>query len=75
MVVIDEKKYMTIKDFASLVNKSYQLIYKLMKYGDDTTNFKLEHIYWNNKPLILASEEKHFRNRKSVGRPRKEKTK
>ena len=72
-VTIDGAEYMTVKDFANLVNKSYQLIYKLMKYDDQSLDHKLIHVYWNNKPLILVSESKHFENRKAVGRPKKTK--
>ena len=70
-VTLDGKEYVSVRDFANTVNKSYTTIYLLAKYGNGTV--QLEHVKWNNRILILLSETKKMEQIASVGRPPKEK--
>lgn len=71
-VLIDGKEYVSIHDFARLVNKSYMTIYTLAKYGSRDGKITLKNILWNNRRLILLSEKEKIDQIPSVGHPRKE---
>lgn len=72
-VIIGDKEYVSIRDFAKLVNKSYQTIYLLARYGTHNGDVKLENIVWNNRRLVLLSEQYKIENIAPVGRPKQEK--
>ena len=71
---IEGKEYLTVKDFANVVGRSYTTIYMLAKYGTMDGTMKLESIFWNNRLLILKSETEKIAKLPSAGRPIKEKT-
>lgn len=71
-VLIDGEEYVSIHDFARLVNKSYMTIYTLAKYGSRNGEIVLKSIMWNNRRLILLSEKNKIDEIPSVGHPRKE---
>ncbi|MHA1302159.1 MAG: hypothetical protein ACTSPI_00455 [Candidatus Heimdallarchaeaceae archaeon] len=70
-VLINGKEYVSIKDFAELVNKSYMTIYMLTKYGARNGKIKLENIEWNNRRLILLSEQDKIKEIPPIGHPKK----
>ena len=72
-VLINGQEYVTIHDFAELVNRSYMTIYMLAKYGSRNGKITLENIEWNNRRLILLSERDKMNNIDPIGRPKKEK--
>ena len=72
-VIIDGKEYVTIQDFARLVNKSYMTVYLLARYGSRDETIKLESIEWNNRRLILLSETEKMKQVAPIGHPPKEK--
>lgn len=70
-VIINDKEYVSVKDFAHIVCRSYQTIYMKLKYGSISGRLKLKSIFWNNRQLVLLSEKERFKDIPSVGRPRK----
>lgn len=71
-VIIDGKEYVTIKDFAKIVFRSYTTIYMKLKYGSISGRLKLDGIFWNNRQLILLSEKEKFKDIPKVGRPKRQ---
>ena len=72
-VIIDGKEYVTIQDFARLVNKRYMTVYLLARDGSRAETIKLESIEWNNRRLILLSETEKMKQVAPIGHPPKEK--
>lgn len=68
-ISIDGENYITVKDFAKEVNRSYPTIYHLAKYGS-RTGFKLKSIMFKSIRLIPVSEIEKMKEMPSVGRPR-----
>ena len=69
-VTINGEDYISVKDFAKAVNKSYPTIYHLAKYGS-RSGFQLKSIMFKNLLLIPVTEIKNMKkNMPSVGRPR-----
>lgn len=68
-ISINGQEYVTVKDFAKEVNRSYPTIYHLAKYGS-RSGFKLESIMFNNIRLIPITEIEKMKSMPSVGRPR-----
>ena len=71
-VIIEDKEYVSIHDFAKLVNKSYMTIYVLAKYGSRNGEIKLKNIEWNSRRLILLSEAEKIAKIPTVGHPKKD---
>jgi len=70
-VIVNGKKYLSVKDFALITNRSYTSIYMMSKYGFHDGSEPLKSINWNNRVLILLSEKNRVNQIKAVGRPRK----
>jgi len=71
-VLINGEEYVSIKDFAELVNKSYMSIYMLAKYGTRNGKVQLKNIIWNSRRLILLSEQDKMKEIAPIGHPKKE---
>lgn len=69
--IINGKEYVSIHEFAKLVNKSYTTIYLLTKYGSRDGEILLESIEWNNRILVLLSEKSKMEQIAPVGHPPK----
>ena len=72
-VTIEGKEYVTIHDFARLVNKSYMTIYILAKYGSRDGIIRIKSIEWNYRRLILLSEQDKMKQIAPIGHPKKKK--
>jgi len=70
-VLINGEEYVSIKDFAELVNKSYMSIYMLAKYGTRNGKITLKNIMWNSRRLILLSEQDKMKEIAPIGHPKK----
>lgn len=57
-IVLDNQKYLTVRDFATIVKRSEQTVRRLLSTGNRFRKLKFRHIA--GKPFILANEVFHF---------------